>query len=161
AGFVESELWPNMLAASRLRGVPVMLLNGRLSDRSFARWRRAAGFAREVLSGFDRLEAQSEADAERFRALGAAAVSAPGNLKFAAPPLPVDGVELARLRALLGARPVWLAASTHPGEETLIAEAHRRLVLTHPRLLTIIAPRHPERGARLAFELAGLRAPRR
>lgn len=154
AGFVESELWPNTLAACRRRGVPVMLLNGRLSERSFARWQRVPGFARALLGGFERLEAQSERDAERFRLLGARCVSAPGNLKFAALPLPVDEAERARLAARIGARPVWLAASTHPGEERLIAEAHTRLVATHPRLLTILAPRHPERGARLAQELA-------
>ena len=80
----------------------------------------------------------------------AVSVGEPGDLKLAAPPLPVDETELRRLRALLAGRPVWLAASTHPGEETLILAAHRTLVADHPGLLTIIAPRHPERGAAIA-----------
>jgi 3-deoxy-D-manno-octulosonic-acid transferase len=151
-GFVESELWPNLVAACRARHVPVMLLNARLSERSFARWRRLRGVAREVLGGFSRIEAQSEGDAERLRALGADGVTVPGNLKFAAPPLPVDPVELELLRERLQGRPVWLAASTHPGEEAIVLAAHRALVEAHPGLLTIIAPRHPERGARIAEE---------
>jgi 3-deoxy-D-manno-octulosonic-acid transferase len=155
---VESELWPNLLAACRARGVPLMLLNARLSARSAARWRRMAGLAREMLAAITRVEAQSEADAARFVALGAPRVAAPGNLKYAAAALPCDAAELARLAGLIGERPVWLAASTHPGEEAIAAAVHRRLAGAHPGLLTIVAPRHPERGARLANELG---APRR
>src|SRR6185437_7897810 len=150
AAFVESELWPNLVAACRARRVPIMLLNARLSARSFARWRRLRGAARDLLRGFARIEAQSEADAERLRALGAPAVTVPGNLKFAAPPLPVDPAEFEGLREKLRGRPVWLAASTHPGEEAIVLAAHRALAEAHPGLLTIIAPRHPERGARIA-----------
>ncbi|MBN9563105.1 MAG: 3-deoxy-D-manno-octulosonic acid transferase [Alphaproteobacteria bacterium] len=152
AAFVESELWPNFVAACRARGVPVMLLNARLSERSFARWRRVRGPARELLGGFARIEAQSEADAARLRALGARAVSVPGNLKFAAPPLPCDSAELERLREMLRGRPVWLAASTHPGEEAIVLGVHRALAAAHPGLLTIIAPRHPDRGGQVADE---------
>jgi 3-deoxy-D-manno-octulosonic-acid transferase len=129
-----------------------MLLNARMSPRSYARWRRVPALARHVLGSFVRVQAQSEVDAERLRELGARAVTAPGNLKFAAPPLPVDEAELSRLRAMLGGRPVWLAASTHPGEEALVLHAHRILAPRHPGLLTVIAPRHPERGARIAAE---------
>ncbi len=89
AAFVESEMWPNLLASCRARGIPMMLVNARLSPRSFPRWRRAGGFARALFGGFARVQAQSAADAERLRALGAHSVTAPGNLKFAAPPLPV------------------------------------------------------------------------
>ncbi len=131
-----------------------MLLNARLSERSFARWRRLRGPASQLLGGFSRIEAQSDADAERLRALGAHGVTVPGNLKFAAPPLPVDTAELERLGERLRGRPVWLAASTHPGEEAIVLAAHRALAEAHPGLLTIIAPRHPERGARIA-EQAG------
>jgi len=164
AAFVESELWPNLVAACRARRVPIMLLNARLSARSFARWRRLRGAARDLLRGFARIEAQSEADAERLRALGAPAVTVPGNLKFAAPPLPVDPAEFEGLREKLRGRPVWLAASTHPGEEAIVLAAHRALADAHPGLLTIIAPRHPERGARIAEQAeqslrAGGRAP--
>ena len=158
AAFMESELWPNMLEACRRRGVRLLLLNARLSARSQAGWARAPGFARRVVGAFDAIWAQSDADAQRFRALGGRAVSSPGNLKFAAAPLPVEPAELARLTALLGTSPRWLAASTHAGEETIAAAVHRRLAPAHPGLLTAIAPRHPDRGPALAAEL---HAPRR
>jgi 3-deoxy-D-manno-octulosonic-acid transferase len=156
--FLESELWPNMLAACRARGVRMLLLNARLSAASQKGWARAPGFAPAVLGAFEAVWAQSAADAARFQALGARNVSAPGNLKFAAPELPADPAELARLAALLGDRPRWLAASTHEGEEAIAAAVHARLVSAHPGLVTIIAPRHPERGADIAGALA---APRR
>ena len=156
AGFVESEIWPNRLEACRRRGMPVLLLNGRMSARSFARWRRLPGLAREVLGGVA-VAAQTEADAERFRALGAGRVTMPGNLKLAAPALAADAAELARLLAVLAGRPAWVAASTHPGEEALVAEAHRRLAADWPGLVTILVPRHPERGPEIAAGLAAAR----
>lgn len=158
AAFVESELWPNQLAACRAARIPLMLINARMSDRSFARWRRAPGIAHRLLSSFEHIQARGEPDAGRLRALGAGSVDCPGDLKFAAPPLPVDEAELARLRTALAGRPVWLAASTHPGEEALVAAAHRMVAADHPNLLTIVAPRHPQRGPALAAEL---QAPRR
>ncbi len=157
AAFVESELWPNLLLGCQRRGVRVMLLNGRLSEGSRAGWARAPGFARRVVGVFEQVWAQSEADAARFRTLGAREVSAPGNLKFAAPPLPADPAELARLAALLADAPRWLAASTHPGEEQIAAAVHRRLLPRYPGLVTAIAPRHPERGPALAQELGARR----
>ncbi len=150
AGFVESELWPNLLFACSRRGIPVMLVNARMSERSFAGWRRVPGFSRAVLGCFARVQARSPTDAARLQALGASAVTAPGDLKFAAPALPADPVELERLRAVLVGRPVWLAASTHPGEEAAVFAAHRALAPAHPGLLTILVPRHPERGAEIA-----------
>ena len=147
AGFVESELWPNLLAACRVRRIPTMLINARLSERSLARWQRVPGLARQVLGEFARVQPRSATDAERLRALGCCRVGEPGDLKLIAPPLPADETELQRLRELLAGRPVWLAASTHSGEETLVVAAHRMLAAGHPGLLTIIAPRHPERGA--------------
>ena len=161
AGFVESELWPNLLAACRARGIPVMLINGRMSDRSLAHWRRVPGLARHVTGGLTRVHARSETDANRLRDLGCPCVAAPGDLKLAAPPLPADQTELQRLRDLLAGRPIWLAASTHPGEETLVLAAHRILAADHPGLLTIIAPRHPDRGAAIADEAAGMAVARR
>jgi 3-deoxy-D-manno-octulosonic-acid transferase len=153
ACFVESELWPNQLAACQARGIQLMLLNARMSDRSFARWQRVPRFARHILSGFTLVQARGDLDAGRLRALGARHVDSPGDLKFAAPPLPVDQAELDRLNRILAGRPAWLAASTHPGEETVIAATHRAVAETHPGLLTIIAPRHPDRGPALAMEL--------
>jgi 3-deoxy-D-manno-octulosonic-acid transferase len=158
ACFVESELWPNQIAACRTRGIKLMLVNARMSDRSFTRWQRVPGFARRILGGFTHIQARGDRDAERLKALGAAHVESPGDLKFAAPPLPVDEPELGRLRKLLDRRPLWLAASTHPGEEALIAVAHREIAATHPGMVTIIAPRHADRGTVLAAEL---HAPRR
>lgn len=159
AAFVESELWPNLLAGCRARGIGLMLVNGRMSARSFARWRRVPGFARGLIGAFDTVHAQSPDYAERLRLLGARAQVAPGNLKWAAPRLSVDAPELARLAALIGDRPTWLASSTHPGEETLVGEVHAALQARYPGLLTIVAPRHPERGAEVASLLGG--APRR
>ncbi len=157
AAFVESELWPNLLAGCEARGIPRALVNARMSERSFAQWRRGApGLAGTMLAAFDAVQAQSAPDAERLRTLGARTVTAPGDLKFAAPPLPADPGELARLRGTLNGRPVWLAASTHPGEEALVAAAHARIAPERPGLLTIIAPRHPERGAAIAAALGGV-----
>ena len=159
AGFVESELWPNQLLACQRRGIPLMLLNGRMTPRSHAAWARVPSLARPVLASFARIQARGETDAVRMRALGAPAVETPGDLKFAAPPLPADPAELARLRAILAGRPVWLAASTHPGEEALIAAIHHQIAPDHPGLVTLIAPRHPERGPALAQALqAGRRS---
>ncbi|MBN9508024.1 MAG: 3-deoxy-D-manno-octulosonic acid transferase [Alphaproteobacteria bacterium] len=153
--FVESEIWPNLLRACRRRRVPMVLLNARLSARAFARWRGVPGLARTLFGAFACVEAQSAADAARLSALGARAVRAPGNLKFAAPPLAVGAEELARLRTLLHGRPVWLAASTHLGEEAAVLAVHASLAATHPSLLTVIAPRHPERGPVIAAAIAG------
>jgi 3-deoxy-D-manno-octulosonic-acid transferase len=144
-----------MLAACGARAIPTVLLNARMSVRTAANWCHVPAFAAEILQGFAWVEAQSEGDATRLRSLGARGVSAPGNLKFAAPPLPADAAELVRLAALLGESPRWLAASTHPGDEAVAAEVHRRLAPSHPGLVTAIVPRHPERGAAIAATLGG------
>lgn len=161
--WIESELWPNMIRAAAGRGLPMALVNARLSKRSYRRWRLLPGFARELLSAFQLCLAQSPADAERFQALGAREPRSPGNLKYASPPLPADPSALEALRSEIGARPLWLAASTHIGEEAIAAEAHGKLRRRHPTLLTVIVPRHPERGAAIAAELAaaGLAVARR
>ncbi len=158
AVFVESELWPNQLRACRDRRIAMLLLNGRLSQASFRSWRRAPSFAREVLGGFTAIWARGEEDAARFKSLYDGPVETMGDLKFAAPPLPYDAEALLNLRNQFGDRPVWLAASTHAGEETAIASLHVSLAKRHPGLLTIIVPRHPDRGPALSAEL---RIPRR
>jgi 3-deoxy-D-manno-octulosonic-acid transferase len=147
AGFIESELWPNLLAACRARGVPTMLINARLSQRSLAGWQRAPALARQILGSFARVQPRSETDAARLRLLGCPRLMDAGDLKLAAPPLPVDEAEAGRLAGILQGRPVWLAASTHEGEDEVILAVHQRLAPGHPGLLTIIAPRHPDRGA--------------
>ena len=133
ACFLESELWPNLLAACRQRRIPTSLLNARLSVRSAARWCNLPGFAAEILGGFTWIAAQSEADAARLASLGGNAVGAPGNLKTAAAELPADPAELARLAAMIGNRPGWLAASTHPGDELRAARIHAALAPGLPR----------------------------
>ncbi|GBQ37635.1 3-deoxy-D-manno-octulosonic-acid transferase [Acidocella aminolytica 101 = DSM 11237] len=158
AVFLESEIWPNLLLACEARGIRRFLVNGRISAASTRNWRCAAGSARRLLGGFAAIHAQSTGDAAHFRALGAARVLEWGNLKFFAAPLPYDEATLAALQAALPG-PVWLAASTHPGEEILVYEAHQALLGAFPGLVTILAPRHPERGAEVAA-LCGA-APRR
>src|SRR5215831_11620011 len=161
--WVESELWPNLVRATSARGIPMVLLNGRLSARSYARWRWWPGLIGPVLGAFALCLAQDEEQAERLRQLGAREVATLGDLKAAASTLPVDPMQLERLRRRIGSRPLWLAASTHPGEEEIAASVHRRLSETHPGLLTIIVPRHPARGDAIATMLAarGLRAAQR
>ncbi len=154
AAFVESEIWPNLLRACHHRGIPLMLVNARLSERSFARWRRVPGLSRALFGGFAAVQPQSEADAERLLALGARGVALCGNLKFAAGSLPVPAAELARLRRLLDGRPLWLAAQTHAGEEAAALQVHAALSTRYPALLSIVVPRHPGRGEEIAA-LAG------
>jgi 3-deoxy-D-manno-octulosonic-acid transferase len=158
---VEAELWPNMIAALAARGTPLALVNARFSARAARHWRLAPGLGREMMAAFQLVQAQSEADAARLRAFGATSVETPGNLKDAAPPLPADPAKLAALRGAIGGRPVFLAASTHPGEEAVVLAAHRLLAPAHPGLLTIIVPRHPARGTAIAAEADGLTVSRR
>jgi 3-deoxy-D-manno-octulosonic-acid transferase len=161
AAFVESEVWPNLLAGCAARRIPTMLLNAGLSDRSFARWRWAGRLARTLFGQFDRVLARDAEGAARLRALGARDVVEAGNLKYAAAPLPVPRIELDRLRRKLAGRPVWLAASTHPGEEAMALAVHAKLAARFPGLLTIIAPRHPARGAEVAAMSGDLPVARR
>ena len=144
--WVESELWPNMLHETRQRQIPVVLINARMSDSSFKRWRRARGMAAELLGTFDLCLAQDEDVAAKLEYLGAQHVETPGNLKLVGEPLPYDGGVLSSLRLAIGDRPPWLLASSHDGEEQLAAFAHRDLAGHVPGLLTIIVPRHPQRG---------------
>jgi 3-deoxy-D-manno-octulosonic-acid transferase len=151
--WVESEFWPNLLQAALARGIPLALVNGRLSARSLARWRWGGSLIRPLIGGFAVVLAQDETQALRLAALGARSPQALGNLKFAAAALPVDEAVLTALGQRIVGRDVWLAASTHPGEESIIAAAHRALVVRRPRLLTVIAPRHADRGEAIAAEL--------
>ena len=151
--WVESELWPTLLTETARRGAPAVLLNGRMSERSFRSWRRFPGAARRLVGTFDLVMAQSATDGDRFRRLGAARVETPGNLKMAAAPLPADPAALATLQQAVGGRPVWLAASTHPGEEERVAEAHREVRRQFGDALLILVPRHPARGPAIAEDL--------
>ena len=153
--WVESELWPNLVQATHRRAIPMVLLNARLSAGSEARWRAVPGLIQPVLACFALCLAQDEVQAERFRRLGAGRVISVGDLKAAAEPLAADTWTLALLENQIGDRPRWLAASTHSGEEEIAAAAHLSMTRTHHRLLTIIAPRHPARGAAIAAMLQG------
>jgi 3-deoxy-D-manno-octulosonic-acid transferase len=141
----------------------MILINGRLSERSFSRWQFVPRSIAALLSRFDLCLAQSAADAERYAKLGAPRVSTTGNLKLDAPPPPVDEAMLQRAKAIIGTRPVIAAASTHAGEEAAIISAHRRLRAKFPGLLTVIAPRHPDRGESIAeiAKVGGLSVARR
>jgi 3-deoxy-D-manno-octulosonic-acid transferase len=144
--FVESDLWPNLIITAKQRAIPLILVNGRVSERSFNRWRIVPATIAALLRRFDLCLAQSAAHAARYRDLGAPRITTTGNLKLDVPEPPADAVALAALQSAIGDRPTIAAASTHAGEETALIEAHRRLRNTFPRLLTIIAPRHPDRG---------------
>ncbi|MBL8670130.1 MAG: 3-deoxy-D-manno-octulosonic acid transferase [Alphaproteobacteria bacterium] len=151
--WVESELWPNLIVETGAQGVPMGLVNGRMSARSLRHWRAVPGIARWLLQHFAVCLAQAPEDEARLRAVGAAHAHCAGNLKFAAAPLPAEPALLAEVRAAIGDRPRWLAASTHPGEEELCGAAHARLKAGRPGLLTVIVPRHPERGPAVAAAL--------
>lgn len=145
AVFVEGELWPNLLSAVRSRRVPAILVNASLSNKSAARWRFARSLLKRILNSFELVLAATKEDEVRFQRLGITHTEAVGHLKFATPPLEVDESELQKFRAAIGTRPVWLAASTHKGEEEIIAAVHQQLAPRLPGLLTIVAPRHPVR----------------
>jgi len=144
--WIESELWPNMLAEIGEREIPAALVQGRMSDASFRRWYRIKGWAKQLLGVFDICLTQTEDERARFVALGAKPVRCAGNLKYAANPLPTDDMELARLKGMIGARPLWVMASTHRGEEEMALAAHKKLREAWPELLTVIVPRHAARG---------------
>ncbi len=154
--FVDSELWPNMILSARERGIRLALINARMSERSFAGWQHAPKSASALLNAFDACLAQDDEIANRLRALGAQDVQVSGNLKADAPPLPADPTELQALRSAVGARPVLLAASTHPGEDETVLPAHDKLRAAFPALLTILVPRHPRRGQEIEM-LCGTR----
>lgn len=151
--WVESEFWPNLVLETFDLGIPMLLVNARISEESFQRWSRAPGLIRTMLQCFDLCIAQSMPDAGRLGTLGADNVTWVGNLKAAGLPLPAEPRALERIERAVAERPCWLAASTHPGEEALIAKVHEQLKERFPELLTVIVPRHPERGEELRDQL--------
>ncbi|MEM1075190.1 MAG: glycosyltransferase N-terminal domain-containing protein [Pseudomonadota bacterium] len=148
AVFVESELWPQMLRFVRQTGARMVLVNARLSDSSRQAWRKRPKTASFVLQSFDLILTQNDAMADVMIDIHAPAdrVARGLNLKSLAAPLDADRAVLAQMRTALKGRPVWVAASTHRGEEHIVLDAHKRLLETHPDLLLLLAPRHPERG---------------
>jgi 3-deoxy-D-manno-octulosonic-acid transferase len=154
--FVESDLWPNLIQGAAARGVRLALVNARISARSARRWRFARKSVAALLGAFDVVLAQDEEIAERLRHLGAGDVRVVGSLKADAPPLAADEGALALLKNQIAGRPVLLAAQTHPGEDETVLPAHDALRARFPDLLTVLVPRHPERGGDLAM-LCGAR----
>jgi 3-deoxy-D-manno-octulosonic-acid transferase len=146
----ESEIWPNMIIEAKRRDVPMVLVNARMSDRSHKRWLKLAKTSRTLLAAFDLCLAQTRGDAERLTRLGAPRAVVSGNLKFDVSPPPADAAMLAQIEGVTAGRHVWMAASTHPGEDELVISAHRRMAPHLQHLLTIIAPRHPHRGGDIA-----------
>ena len=159
AVLVESEIWPNLVLETKALDIPLLLINGRMSASTFKRWRRRPGLSRPIFSAFDLVLAQNDRLAERFAQLGAARALDVGNLKADAPPPPADLPGRRKLDAALAGRNVWLAASTHHGEEEIVTAAHLKIKVARPDLLTIIVPRHPERGPLIAEQsrAAGLK----
>ena len=144
--WTESEFWPNIIIETRKRNIPMVLINGRISAKSFARWKWAPGLIKSLLQSFTLCLGQSDTDVHRLNKLGAFDSKNLGNLKFAAPPLPADGEVLKTLKSNIGKRPIFLSASTHSGEEEILAIVHNSLKSKYPNILSIIIPRHPDRG---------------
>ncbi len=153
--WTESELWPALIAETKKRGTPMLLLNARMSEKSHKKWRWLPGAARVLLGSFDRIFVQDETTANYFRKLRVQGdkIEVTGSLKESGGALPHNEAERLRLSDQLKTRPVWLAASTHEGEEELAAIAHAQAIKASHRLLLILAPRHPERGPDIAAML--------
>ena len=162
AVFVESELWPNLIAVAKGSGARLALASARMSEASLAGWRRAPGAAAAVLRAFDLILAKDEAARARFESLGGQ-VSGLWDAKLGAPPLSANETELAALKGALLGRSVLLAASTHAGEEEMVLDAFARAAGDRADALLILAPRHPARGAEVEALVgaAGLAAARR
>ncbi|MFZ4125200.1 MAG: 3-deoxy-D-manno-octulosonic acid transferase [Rickettsiales bacterium] len=161
--WVESELWPQMLHHIAQHKLPLMLINGRMSPRAYARWSRWPKLVKHMLGCFTTMFVMSEEDGARYRLLGAKKVRYVGNLKYDAEALMADANSLAQLGEQIGSRPAWVAASTHPGEEMQLIHTHRQVKHLYPDVLTIIIPRHAHRGKAIAAELrtAGLQVAQR
>ena len=146
--WLESELWPNWMDALKERSIPAALVNARFSDRSTNRWINTNGWGADLLSAFTAILAQSDKDAENVTQLAHADanITSPGNLKYASPILPHCQDRIKTWSNAIADRPVLLYASTHEGEETIALSIHQELKQNHHDLLTIIVPRHPERG---------------
>ncbi len=152
--WVESEFWPNTLYELKRRSIPLMLANGRVSTKSYNRWKRVPGIIKGILECFDICLAQTKLDAGHLSELGASQVVVHGNLKLGAAPLPVNEDALGALNGSLADRPRWLVSSSHEGEEEIAAQIHVELASLFPNIVTIIVPRHPNRGSAIAGMLS-------
>lgn len=157
AVFVESELWPNTMTELTKRHIPQVLVNARMSERSFARWKKIGSITHALFDNVNLCIAQTEQDAARFSELGVQGVINGGNLKFDSDIPEIDEIALSRLQSAIGGRRIWLAASTHDREEMIVAKAHMHLKRVFPDLLTIVVPRHPDRAEEIVDSLIGLK----
>ncbi len=153
AFFFESDFWPNLLMDTHKAKIPMILLNGRISDKSYKSWQRLPFFIRPLLKLFTFGFGQTEEDAKRMKNLGFKQTGCVGNIKFSAVPAPFDEKEVEKMKAQIGKRFTWIAASTHDDEEMQAVAVHQKLIEKFPDLLTIIVPRHPERCADLAEKM--------
>ncbi len=153
---METELWPNLVAECRRAAVPVMLANGRLSERSARGYRRVRALVSPMFASLDWAAVQSPAEADRFIDLGVQPdrLSVTGSIKFDITPDAAKQAEAQAWRASWGERPVWIAASTHAGEDQLVLEAHRAVLEEFPQSLLILVPRHPERFGAVARQIS-------
>ena len=143
--WTESEIWPNLIMQTRARNIPMALINARLSHKSIENWHKRQKSARTIFGCFDMILAANNDTAKGLSWLLGSEIQSIGNLKDAAPALPVDSQALTALQKQIRKRPVWCAASTHPGEEAIILAAHEIIKTQHPDALLILALRHPDR----------------
>ena len=158
AVFTESELWPCLIATTHARKVPLILINARISRKSFSKWKWLKGLVSSILSKFDIILCQDENTAKFIRKLSKSKIDPKvvGSLKESAPPLPFSEEDRSVISNQIGSRPIWLAASTHEREELMMAEAHEYARRFSRRLLLIIVPRHPNRGKKICSDLRNL-----
>ncbi len=156
AFWFESEFWPNILTEIKKNNIPLILLNGRVSDKSFASWKKHKSFIRPIQELFTLSFGQTEENARRLKELGAPNVDCVGNLKFSASAPVVDEEELSRLQSLIGNRPTFMMASTHDNEEEKGGKIYLELAKKYPDLLMIAVPRHPNRAQDISKALARL-----
>ncbi len=153
--WAESELWPSMLTFLKKRHIPAALINAHMSPKSFRNWKRAPNLARNLLSSFLVILAQSKQDAEFYSEFTPHNVVVTDNIKYAAQPLTADDAQMRALETAIADRPVWLYASSHDGEEELACHVHKELSIRFPNVLTILAPRHPDRRDDLVQTVTG------
>jgi 3-deoxy-D-manno-octulosonic-acid transferase len=158
AVFTESELWPCLIATAHAKKVPLILINARISRKSFSKWKWLKGLVSSILSKFDIILCQDENTAKFIRKLSKSKIDPKvvGSLKESAPPLPFSEEDRSVISNQIGSRPIWLAASTHEREELMMAEAHEYARRFSRRLLLIIVPRHPNRGKKICSDLRNL-----
>lgn len=144
--FVESEIWPNLIYEAHQRGISSFLINARMSQKSFSKWKMARKLGFDIFDYFSAIFAQTEEDKNRFAKLTDQEILFYGNLKSQAQNLLVNESELQKLKSEIGLRKFWVAASTHKGEEEIVLQVHENLKKEFSNLLTIIVPRHPNRA---------------